>query len=321
MSTTISHTPTLPPIDESQMMCVRLGVIGRSRAGKSVKFLMLFRELLRLRLSSGYYFGLRSPLETNERMQALEKILHQLRTPPGAITTVDPTEFDFFLFRGNRALVRFAFREVVGQVLTNTTRRSDINRLSQYEDYVTDLAKCDVLWSDVPCHGGRMTAEQKIQFDYDRNSICDYLRIASCYRADSRPMSVLIVPTKLDARFETETQARKLNQVSLKNTFHQAADFIEGCDIVRSASIVPVSALGFQTTKLVQHEGQSAHVLRSNAQPAPFNLVPLLLLSLIYGMAHQPLAPNLNAEELAHLIKTLSRDFKRLDGWHCHVKG
>ncbi|MDP7015017.1 MAG: hypothetical protein QGG36_04430, partial [Pirellulaceae bacterium] len=205
-----------------------------------------------------------------------------------------------------------------------------------YNSYIDDLSAADILWIDIPCPPRRNTDADRDRFVKERMLAREYLKTAIQNRRSTLPCSVMLALTKIDSRFSNAIEAKsRLTDQALAESFECPLDFLYECQRVCKASIVPVSSLGFDTTEVCDiappaapdgrsdtlgiHVDEEKYVLRSGTAPRPFNLAPLLLMSLVCGLANKPTPAGQDQYEMADLLKSLCTDFDRLDGWHVPV--
>lgn len=320
---------TPPEATENECTTVDLGIIGRGHVGKTVLFNCMFFDILQNDLPSLLQLGLDDPLKT---AGWIEKLLQMVRTyrQRGEWRTVNPDGFEFNVFEGASKRIRFAFQEVIGQVLTQTTDKSSPEQKQQYNQYIRCLSRADVLWVAIPCPPQERSSNDEARFRLDRSLARSYLQKALEIRQGAQPVSVMLVLTKIDSAVHSPRSARDwLSDDILLKELKPLVDVLKAAEQVSHASIVPVSALGFQKTQILDEkvtetgglleEDENTYILKPDAAPEPFNISPLVILSLMCGIYHKKI-DLAEQQKMASVFQMLESDFDSLGGWHVPIR-
>lgn len=253
----------------------------------------------------------------------------------GLLSTADTSVFEYHLFEADRKLTVLQSREVVGQILTHTSKDSPDDQQRKYDEYVANLSAADVLQVVMPLPAWDSPADLE-RYDSDMSMHAAYLREALKVRRGHRPCSVAIVLNKIDTRFDDADEARRvLTDEMLRKALWRLVQICEVSEKVGAAAIWPVSALGFGTTVVAPTEemttatngttqngrtlsavsqGETEWILRPGARPQPFNLTGLIWWVLMTGLLHKPAD---GAEfELARIANLLANDLTALGAWY-----
>lgn len=169
-----------------------------------------------------------------------------------------------------------------------------------------------------------------------------YLREALRLRTNSRPCSVAVAMTKLDTLFGSEQEAQaQLPAERLVEVLRPLVDMLAASDKVAHAAIFPVSAFGFGNAVVFKpaagqpgrngelpgshaalESGELEWILKPGATPEPYNLMPLVVWSLLCGMLYREVEVEDDHDAaMARIGRLLAADLKALDGWQVALKG
>ena len=302
---------------------VTLGVIGRAHVGKTAMFGAIGHNIISTDLPSRLHFDVDDPAiaaNSIEEQFIMDGLLQDGELP----STMTPEKREFFLFEGAKKRIRFKFNEVVGQILSRPKDHPDL-----YAKYQEELSLADVLWVVVPCPPSSTNAQGIQKFRYDVTLARAFLRHALACRNNPRPCSVALVISKVDSHFETEEQAkRELTSDSLCDVLRSLVNTVQDEETVDNAAIFPVSALGFGNTVEADVgvtdrddifvDGEPTFIIPEGKVKDPFNIMPLVLWSLVCGMLHQETNLRENDDSLPHVWRQLQSDLEatsRLAVW------
>lgn len=332
-----TRNPT-PPRDPPPTP-VRVGVIGRGHAGKTAVFRTMAKGPLFDFLPSGLQLDLDDPLDLTAALQQTARTIDCLQHR-GLDQTLDTPEIHYFLLEGERKRLVMESREVVGQVLTHTTKASPPEQLDRYKRYVTDLAAAHVLWTVIPCPPPNATAADRDRYANDLKITAAYVKEALRHRSEQQPIAVAIMMTKVDTLFPSAAEARRLlPDHVLKEALGPLVNTVVASAKVSDAAILPVSAFGFGNAVLKSDEagepdddpdggsptiesGELEWVLRPGGTAEPYNFATLMVFSLLFGLLNQEVDYNgVDEPALARICRLLSEDVDAVEGWYVPVKG
>jgi hypothetical protein len=161
------------------------------------------------------------------------------------------------------------------------------------------------------------------------------LELALRERTNTRPCSVAIVATMVDAVYDDFQQARSfLTAERLRADLRDLFEVVETSEAVRYAAVFPVTTFGFghatrpaPSELLVSGNGpptsdpaQVAWRLRAGLPPKPFNILPLLVWTIVHGLYHQEVGVLDDEATVARVYSRLVDEFDHLDSWYLPIK-
>jgi hypothetical protein len=323
--------------NQADVRGVRVGCIGRGHAGKTALFHALGEGLVGDFLPSGLHVDASDPREVARMIRENDetlRLLHACGLPP----TLQASQMHYCLYSGDKRLVAYRMREVIGQVLTHTLPDSSPDLQARYGEYLKSLLNTHVLWSVVPCPPPDAGAADHRRYANDLHIALAYLREALRLRTREQPAAVALVLSKIDAPFETAEQARNaLTDEVLRDSLGPLVHLVEQSANVSDAAIIPTSALGFgnavrRESGADRHEAppESADdpfgsepiwLLRDGASAKPYNLDTLFLWTLLLGLLRQAGTGAETDEEVAAVCRMLGEDLESGDPWLVPLKG
>jgi hypothetical protein len=326
-----------PEVEQQDGPAVRVGCIGRGHAGKTALFHALGEGLVGDFLPSGLHIDASDPREVARMIRENDetlRLLHACGLPP----TLQASQMHYCLYAGEKRLVAYRLREVIGQVLSHTLPDSSPDLQARYDEYLKSLQNTHVLWAVVPCPPPEADSADHRRYANDLHIALAYLREALRLRTPEQPAAVALVLSKIDAPFETADQARDaLTDEVLRNSLGPLVHLVEQSANVSDAVIVPTSALGFgnavrRESGADRHEAppESADdpfgsepiwLLREGTSASPFNLDTLFLWTLLLGLLRQA-GPGAETDgEVAGVCRMLGEDLEAGDPWLVPLKG
>jgi len=323
--------------EHSGLRAVRVGCIGRGHAGKTALFHALGEGMVGDFLPSGLHVDASDPREVARMIRENDetlRLLHECGLPP----TLDASHMHYCLYAGDKRLVAYRVREVIGQVLTHTLPDSSPDLQARYGEYLKSLLNTHVLWAVVPCPPPNPGASDHRRYANDLHIALAYLREALRLRTREQPAAVALVLSKIDAPFETAEQAHSaLTDDVLRDSLGPLVHLIEQSANVSDAAIIPTSALGFGNA-VRREPGADRHeappesaddpfgsepiwLLRDGASASPFNLDTLFLWTLLLGLLRQAGAGAETDEEVGNVCRMLGEDLEAGDPWLVPLKG
>lgn len=331
------HRPERPPAPHSDVRAVRVGCIGRGHAGKTALFHAFGEGLVGDFLPSGLHVDASDPREVARMIREADetlRLLHECGLPP----TLQASQVHYCLYAGDKRLVAYRMREVIGQVLTHTLPDSSPDLQARYGEYLKSLLNTHVIWTVVPCPPPDADAADHRRYANDLHIALAYLREALRLRTREQPAAVALVLSKIDAPFATVEQARAaLTDDVLRDSLGPLVHLIEQSANVSDAAIIPTSAFGFgnavrRESGTDRHEAPPEHaddpfgsepiwLLREGTSASPFNLDTLFLWTLLLGLLRQAGPGAETDEEVAAVCKMLGDDLEAGDPWLVPLKG
>jgi hypothetical protein len=304
---------------------LRVEMVGREHAGKSVLADQVFRTALQTRLPSGLDLQVRDPRRLAALLRRAREIDERL-SRHGRETTVHPESFLYSLCEGNEELAQLRLRDPIGQTLTHTTLRSPAEDQARYEDYVNALAGADVFWMMVPCIPDRLTHADVRRLKDDVHLHAGYIRAGLARRRRRRPCVLAVVVNRLDARYGSADEARERLPRELLNWMVPQLRPLSGDACVGAAAVFPVTALGFGATVAQASAprgapasgltyGEREWLLRPGHAPRAFNLKPLIVWSALAALSHREVEEIPDLAQIRQACRQLRDDLEALDGW------
>jgi len=308
-------------------------LIGREHSGKTALKVCYLRGPLSGPQASGLELAAGDPRQmTRWMIDSLET--YRDLTAHGLPSTLDPEVIPYQLFLADESRAVFQLREVVGQILTDTTPESDEQQQEQYNKYVDNLSRADVLQVVIPCPPSDKP-EDLARFESDLLITAGYLREALKVRENANPVAVELVLTKIDAPFDSSDEARQaLTPERLKQMLGRLVRIMEGSNKVGFGVIVPVSAFGFGTSVpaveqpadldrpaggySLLSQGERVDVLKPGTQPQPFNLTAAVWWALMAGLLLKP--ADSHGQHLADTARLMASDLEAMDAWFVPLK-
>lgn len=301
-------------------------MIARNAAGKTAALTAINDVCEGTHLPSGLLFSVSDPLAANRLLQSMRNRRIDLQSDHGIESTQNAEELQYRLQEGDETRVEFVTHEVIGQILVGTTSDSPPQARQMYENYVERLRQANVLMVMVPAPTDMDDEQGRITFKEDLKLTSAYLRHALDKHDANSPCSVAIVMTKLDAMFSSEQDARAaLSDPVLRQALSPLVHSVIGSSKVRDAVIVPTSSLGFGRTEEIENSadltGGRGRLHRLIGQELePFNIVGLLVWSLLYGLLPQTVKTGEQEMAIASTVQKLSDDLDALQPWLVPIK-
>lgn len=309
------------------------GLVGRGHSGKTALLRFARRRMLQRNLPSGLEFDVDDPRKNTELVHEYRGT-RQLLEVRGLPATQQVEDLNVELYEGERQVAVLDSREAIGQVYTTTTMASPSEQQEKYRDHVAHLADATVLWGVISVPPDGSSATDLARYEDDLLTTRSYLREALRSRPPGRSCAVALVITKIDTLFKSEAEARRrLTDEELLKAVRPIVNTLQASDKVSHAIVNPVSAFGFgnaipmersegegRTGPAAADEGELVWVLRPDALVEPFNVVPLIVFSLLAGMLNTEVDAD-DAEDLGRICGLLRGDLQAINGWQVPVKG
>jgi hypothetical protein len=313
---------------------VRVGVIGRGQAGKSVLFHALADSLAGDFFPSGLHADVGDPREVARLIRDGEEARRLLRRC-GLPATRRASRTRWYLYDGDEPRAVCKIREVIGQLLTHTLPDSAAELQAGYEDYLNNLVDAQVLWVLTPCPPPHADGRDRRRYANDLRVALAYLRQVLRMRPRQQPVAVALALSKIDALFDSADAARAaLTDGVLLDALGPLVSLVEESKRVAEAVIAPVTAFGFgnavrseegsgpEETADDPFGGEPVWLLRGDATPQPFNLNGLFLWTLLAGLLQAADPGVLDADSgLGGACRALRDDLVASDPWLVVVKG
>jgi hypothetical protein len=323
------------PQRSSRPASVQLAAHGRPHAGKSMlRHAVTEHTPLRTLPSSELQFGAaEDPRDYNARARIRRQNLTIYRNN-GFPATEELEPWSIELCKQGETLVRLTSLDMIGQILSGALPDSDPEIQRLYMQHVDVLQRAHVLWTvlALPARDGSSHDVERWQDDLRRALV--YLHTAQRGRPEMNTVSVAIVLTKLDTLFESAEEARDhLTDDEILEAVQPLVTGLRGSRSILSAACFPVSALGFgravplATTAESSSrggiagldEGEQEWILGEDMYPEPFNVLGLVVWSIMAGLANTEVDSH-RADEFRTLYQQLRSDLEQLDAWMVPVK-
>jgi hypothetical protein len=319
----LRRSPTITP---PEPIPINIEPFGREHSGKTTLLSCLHRGPLLGAQSSGLELTASDPRQLNQWLREAIERYRDLQDR-GLVSTPAAAVLEYTLFEGDMPRVLLRWKDSVGQLLTHATPDAPAEQQKQWNEMIEQLARADVMMALVNCppQGSPLDLDR---FEGELQVQASYLRAALQRRQEHRPAAVALVINKLDAAFESVTEAKTaLSDERLRTALARLVRLVEGSTRVGMAAIIPVSALGFGTTvaapsngaepankaSSLLSDGETEWLLRPGAVPAPFGLTALVWWSIMAGILLQP--ADERREELGRLARLLADDLRAMDAW------
>ncbi|MFN5625128.1 MAG: hypothetical protein ACK5DM_14370 [Planctomyces sp.] len=148
-----------------------------------------------------------------------------------------------------------------------------------------------------------------------------YLRAAlSAHAGTDQRVSVVILITKIDAVFDSAQRAQEtLTESAIRKMLSPLIALIEASEVLHSAVVMPVSAIGFAT--LTAQAGGSRATLRPGGRCQPFNVQGVMPWSILHGILPQETGLTVRQSEMrSRVITMLEADLRELNPWMCKIR-
>jgi hypothetical protein len=320
-------------------LIVRHALAGRGHSGKSAMLRFARRRMLQRNLPSGLEFDVDDPRKNTELVRDF-RTTRKLLEARGLLPTETADQLTIELYEGEHKRAVLQSREAVGQVYTETTSSSPADMQDKYRDHVTYLSQASVIWGVLPVPREGSTSKDLARYEDDLLNVRTLLRDSLRKRPENARCAVALVITKLDTLFESEEEARRqLTDEELHRAVHPIANMLKSSDKVSYAIINPVSAFGFGNAVPLEQESEDGDgelrasaavaaagedeiewILRPDAAVEPFNVVPLIVWSLLAGMLNHEVETG-DGHDLTRICRMLRDDLDSLGGWQVPIKG
>lgn len=202
------------------------------------------------------------------------------------------------LFQNGRAVLDLTVTDPVGQLVSFTTPHAPADILRRWDRYMDQLAGSAVLWMTVACPPRNCTPEEQRTFLDDLELTSNYVRAVLERRPDDRKLSLAIVLTRIDSRYDTKEDAiARLPRELLRPISGRMAPMLAH-PALGEVALIPVSSWGFGNavvdaaapTDHLHRAGDRAYRLAPGAEPRPFNVTALVLWSMAAAAGSLPAA-------------------------------
>jgi hypothetical protein len=327
---------------QAEPATVRLSLLGREHAGKTALLNLVSQGTDGL--ASGLQVDVEGPWDMAKRIQDTRQTVELLRRT-GLPSTLDRPKLEVHLYEGDVKWITLSFHEVVGQLLSSTTRESSPEQKEQCGAYLSELMLSDVAWVVLPSPPREATYDDLSRYDNDIKLTRAYLRESLRLRS-GHPCSVAIVLTKLDTLFTGAEEAKaQLEKGHLIEVLRPLCDILQASEKVNRAAIFPTTSFGWNNaiprqvkqdangkSDGIPHDGRQAGgleqgetewILRPGVSPQPYNLTALLVWTFVSGILFQHFCDDHHTEGgLGRICSSLNGDLKALENaWYVHLKG
>jgi hypothetical protein len=322
--------PVMLPGDPTSIL---MEMIGREHSGKTALKTCYYKGPLAGPQASGLELAAADPrVMARWMIEAIET--YRDLTGRGLVSTLDPEVISYHLYYADEARAILQLREVVGQILTHTTPDSDDKQQAQYQAYVENLTRADVLQVVIGCLPSDEPSDL-MRFEADLMVTAGYLREALKVRTNPTPVAVQLLLSKVDAAFDRADESKKaLPDERLVAMLGRLVRIVEGSTKVGMAAIFPVSAFGFGATHQatepvattdyplggfsVVSEGEIEYLLKPGAIPTPFNLTAAVWWAIMAGLMLKP--ADESASKLADTARMMVADLEAMGAWFVPLK-
>ncbi|MFN5741477.1 MAG: hypothetical protein ACK5A1_07840 [Planctomyces sp.] len=305
-----SKVPPLPVFAE---------FIGDCCVGKTTLLTMMQEFYIDKPLPSKLCLSMRAddPREAVREGQRAALLHKELSTEDGLASTVAERRTDYFLYAGDVAAAQLQVCDSVGQALTKVDSPADRSRL--YERYHERLCRANVVWLVVRCPSDVSGDDPQLLNDIRLGQL--YLRAAlSAHAGTDQRVSVVILITRIDAVFDSAQRAQEaLTESAIRKMLSPLIGMIEASEVLHSAVVIPVSAMGFAT--LTAQSGGSRATLRPGGRCQPFNVQGVMPWSILHGILPQETGLTVRQSEMrSRVITMLEADLRELNPWMCKIR-
>ncbi len=315
----------------SQPLRANFSLIAQEASGKTVFLKTLIKELAH-DLPSGLGFGSSDPLQERANIRETMITLQGLRQH-GQMTTVHVTDLNFYVYKGTRKTIEVATHEVIGQVLTMTEPDSPAEQLKLYDDYKARLLSSPALLVGIPMPTAHPTEIELERWHDKMRTVRAYLRLALEKRPTNDKVAVALVLFKADVGFADLQEAKaQASDELLKNALRPLVNTLLDSEQVDEAVIAPVTAFGWGNARQLEPKTQQERediqngqrdaewILPEKASIRPFNIIPLLIFTILAQMGNRLVSAKQDAE-LVEVCRRLRSDLDQLPRWLVPVKG
>lgn len=255
---------------------VKLSVIGTGAAGKTYLLNAIHNLIMKGMggLKNGLRIGSLGAYETTLGSIKIEDNIEAMKSS-ALISTDEKYDFEFQLFHKVKPIVKITYHDNVGQILTHNTE--SIN--SMRSKFIDDIKKSEIVWILLPAQ-----VDQNGQYlgsisGKDIALAEGYLQEALQDRPSNFPLVLAILLTKADVLGLDGNGQNEF--VKIKDGLADRFDWLISCDFLSSAAFFPISAMGFDNTRLAGMEERGCPIyLLSGDDLKPYNINKLLLWSL-----------------------------------------
>ncbi len=330
-----------PRRDQDQKLEFVIELLGRPKAGKSTWVKSLHRGPLQEMLpASGCYLTYSEPRLAAEGVQTTRETERHLQHKIHPETR-DTKLYSYYLKYQGEELLKLSIRDAIGQVL-NTTPSSPPAFQNNYQEAARNNGKADVLCLMIPCPITSAKTHQE-QFREDTLHCFHFAEFALKTRSAPHPVSLAVVVTRIDTRYQSEEEARsQMPKEVLRWLGTRTQLTFGGHAKVGDIALFPVSSMGFNSclirqpavkTAPVEHLTGGAEwedrleppepewILKAGGHLRPFNTTPLVVWSMLRGMKFREDKTKSDKEHpLAWVIRGLDKDLEMLNGWYLPIK-
>jgi hypothetical protein len=261
---------------------VRVELLGREGVGKTVLLLQMYLRLFDARLSSGLGF-VPADAQIARHIDRLEREqLYHLRHD-GCPTTVRPEILELILAENEEPVARVAIGDAVGQVYHETAGEKPVHLTKRRDQQMTRIARADVLLQVIACPADLPGSGVHALRDSWLVTAA-HVREALAERTRKTPVALVVCLSQMDLLCPTvNSTEEKVARGVLQWLARRTRDLARSSR-VRSAFVVPVSALGFGTARQGKSRAGASSPLAANEYPNPWNLTTLGLVLTAGGL-------------------------------------
>lgn len=327
------------------LMQVGLQMIGCPAAGKTLMTLAFVLDFI-----ESYLRDLRISASDPRAYNALREELFD-RLSGFSNKPMDPTltarGLSSVVKHGGQRCIELQTVDPIGHIVPGVTLDSDDEWQDQYVDYCDGLAEANTLGVFIPAIPPDATPLDRMRCERNIRTCSAFLDQALEMRSNDSRVSVFIAGTKLDTLADSPEAARAaLTDDVLKASFDDLVRLVRTSPKVSHAAIIPVTATGFDTMRLLEGAQRSdvlvsptngaapasmrrdfigeerPYVLKSDAVPQPFNVRTLLAWTLWAGAMPQLVDSTVteHVAELDAVMDQLRQVLAEPDAWYVTVK-
>lgn len=291
--------------DETTIAEVKLSVIGTGAAGKTYLLNAIHSLIMKGMggLKNGLRIGSLGAYETTKGSIKIEENIEAMKSSC-LISTDEKYDFEFQLFYQVKPIVKITYHDNVGQILTHNNE--SINNMR--ETFIEDIKRSEIVWILLPAQ-----VDQNGQYlgsisGKDIALAEGYLQEALQDRPANFPLVLAILLTKADVLGLDDNGQKEFDKI--KDVLSDRFDWLISCNFLSSAAFFPISAMGFDNTRLagLEERGSPVYLLSGN-DLKPYNINKLLLWSLA-SAAYQNKSLKLDD----NIKKNLANSLQNMDG-------
>jgi hypothetical protein len=321
--------------EQSGPPTVRIAMLGSPGTGKTNVPPAITRSQVEGRFPSGGRFG--GPPQITVPNLVNTRIIERTASTGVIGPTIAEEEHVFEYMSGaNKMCVRII--DTIGHVLNMPPLRSGEELQKRFKDLILTLKTADVFWLINRCpppdqNLSHMKEDAIINFSFVNEALRD--------RETSQPVSVAVVVSKCDQRFRSQQEIRSpQNRQILGWMANETRAALGGLPGIGDLAVWPISSFGFgnavfrpastgAASEKLDRQGTSERLeiesMLKGPQMEPFNVIPLLLWSMLAGAKYRRVNNKSNGRHVeggsgdhipaeARVLQAIQKDFGSLNG-------